>query len=389
MNPWPWTRRRAVLVAAAALLAACGGGGGVDTGGTGAPLSYTRGSIAGFGSVIVNAVRFDDSRASIVDDDGAALPRSALALGMTAEIDAGAITPGANGATATASRIRIASEIVGPVEAVDAAAQTVTVLGQRVRVDAATVFDASLAGGLGALAVGSTVEVYALAEATSGRYLATRIEPRASADAWRLRGIVTGLDAAAAQFRIGGVTVSYAGLAGVPAGLADGRTVKLRLAKTPVAGVYAALRLDAGAATPEDRDEAKLEGLVTAVVSPTRFFVDGVEVDASGAAFEDGAVALGDRVEVEGALVAGVLVATQVEVEDEDESSEIQLEGPITSIDKAANILVVNGFVVAYSEAVLEAGITEADLAVGVEVDVRGTLGAGDRQLVATRIGLD
>src|SRR5205085_9845313 len=51
------------LAFAAALLAAvvAGCGGGVDSGGTGAqPTSFASGPITGFGSVIVNAVHYDD-----------------------------------------------------------------------------------------------------------------------------------------------------------------------------------------------------------------------------------------------------------------------------------------------------------------------------------------
>lgn len=390
MNPWHWARRLAALTAAAVLVAGCGGGGGVDTGGTGAPLSFTRGSISGFGSVIVNAVRFDDSGADIVDDDGNALPRSRLALGMTTEIDAGAITAGTGGSTATATRIRISSEIVGPVQAVDTTAQTVTVLGQTVRVDSATVFDSSLAGRLAALTVGTLVEVYALPEATSGRYLATRIEPKASASAWRLRGVVAGLDTSAQRFRIGGINVSYAGVASVPAGLANGRLVKLRLAKTTSAGVYTALRLETGLSTPEDRDEAQLEGLVTLITSARRFVVDGVAVDASGAVFEDGPVALGQRVEIEGALVGGVLVAAKVEIEDEDESSEVRLDGPISAVDATAQTFLLKGLTVRWTATTeFDGDLTPDGLVDGAVVEVRGTLADGDSVLVATRIKLE
>ena len=88
--------RRAVLGTLAAVgLAACGGGGdGIDSGGTGgAPTqqSFTNGSITGFGSIIVNGVRFDDSQAVIVDDEGRSRGRGDLALGMVVDIDAGAI----------------------------------------------------------------------------------------------------------------------------------------------------------------------------------------------------------------------------------------------------------------------------------------------------------
>src|SRR5690606_42030707 len=91
----PLTRRAMLGTLAAAGLAACGGGGdGIDSGGTGgAPpqQSFTTGSISGFGSIIVNGVRFDDTQAAIVDDEGRPRARSELALGMVVDIEAGAI----------------------------------------------------------------------------------------------------------------------------------------------------------------------------------------------------------------------------------------------------------------------------------------------------------
>ena len=71
-----------LLFLAAGVLAGCGGGGegGVGTGGTG---TYALGTITGFGSIIVNGVRFDDSAASVLDDDDATRSRDELKLGMT------------------------------------------------------------------------------------------------------------------------------------------------------------------------------------------------------------------------------------------------------------------------------------------------------------------
>ena len=58
-----WTR----ALWLALLLTGCGGG--VESGGTGAtPASFASGPITGFGSVIVNGVRFDDSKAVVTDD---------------------------------------------------------------------------------------------------------------------------------------------------------------------------------------------------------------------------------------------------------------------------------------------------------------------------------
>jgi len=139
-------RRRELVLAALALLGGCGG---VDSGGTGtgmAPPTLAYGPITGFGSIIVVGVRYDESNADIEADDGTMLARSALRLGMQAEVMASQIVSSATSApSAVASSVRLRSEIVGPVEAIDTAAGELTVLGQRVAVVASTAFDDTLA----------------------------------------------------------------------------------------------------------------------------------------------------------------------------------------------------------------------------------------------------
>lgn len=392
MRTWHQARQWAAMLGAAVLVAACGGGGsgGVDTGGTGAPLSFSKGPISGFGSVIVNAVRFDDSDATIVDADGNRLRRDDLKLGMVAEIDGDGIVAGSAGATSTAkaSRIRISSEIVGPVEGIDVARQTLTVLGQEVRVNSATAFDTALPSQLASLENDDVVEVYALPDGVSGRYLATRIGLKTSATRYRLRGVVASLITSARTFAIGNLTVSYAGLSSdpVPLGLANGRIVTLQLAMTPVSGVWTALRIDDASATPDDRSHARIEGLVTAVTSARVFTVDGVSVNASSAELPDGAVALGLRVEVEGALVGGVLVANKVEIEDESESAEVELIGSVSAVNTNANTFVLRGFNVVYGNDVRFDDGREVNLIDNAQVEVRGTLAPDRISVIATRI---
>ncbi|MFZ2988859.1 MAG: hypothetical protein WA086_12770, partial [Ideonella sp.] len=86
--------RSALALASLSVLVACGGGGSADTdastGGTpGASTltAFTSGSISGFGSVIVNGVRFDDSNATVEDDDGGRHGRDDLKLGASVEIE--------------------------------------------------------------------------------------------------------------------------------------------------------------------------------------------------------------------------------------------------------------------------------------------------------------
>jgi Domain of unknown function (DUF5666) len=196
-----------------ALMASCGGGG-VDGGGTGATTGYAAGPITGFGSVIVGGVRFEDSTAAVEDLDGARRSRDELRLGMTVEIDSGAI--GAD-ATATASRIRFESELIGLIGFVTLSDSSFNLLGQRVTVDASTVFDERLTGGLAGLSIGQPVEVYAVFDTALQRYRATRVEPSTILAGLRLRGPLAEVNAAAQTLRVGSTTYSYAGASNVPA----------------------------------------------------------------------------------------------------------------------------------------------------------------------------
>src|SRR5262245_38649851 len=122
-----------------ASLTSCGG---VDSGGTGSSVAY--GPVNGLGSIIVNGVRFDDSAASISDEDDRPVARDRLQLGVVTSVEGSAIVSTANERRATANRVRILSELIGPIGAIDATTQTIEVLGQTVRITAATVFDDGL-----------------------------------------------------------------------------------------------------------------------------------------------------------------------------------------------------------------------------------------------------
>jgi hypothetical protein len=120
-----WLRRAAALVPlAAAVIAGCGGS--VGVGGTG---GYASGPVDGFGSVFVSGIEFDDASAAVFDDDGALSSRAALKLGMGTEVESGAIGGAADAPTATATTIRVVSEVVGLARDIDAANGTLSVFG--------------------------------------------------------------------------------------------------------------------------------------------------------------------------------------------------------------------------------------------------------------------
>lgn len=391
--------RRVALTAmlaatASAVLVACGGGSDGGSATTAPPTptaaaSYTLGAISGFGSLVVGGVRYDDSNATVTDDDGVAYRSSDLKLGMVVELEGSRIDRVLG--TAVAQRIRFGSEVVGPVGAIDIAASTVVVLGQTVLVTSATVFDSSLAGGLSALTAGAVVEVHGIFDPNTRRVTATRIEPKASPAFYRLRGVVADLDTAARTFRLGGELISYAGVANVPITLNNGRIVRVLLQTTQVNGAWVATRVGSGIRGPGDgASEAHVEGVISSVTSSTAFEINGLKVDASAARFPDGTagIVLGARVEAEGSIVGGVLVATQVEIEDRRDGGmrRLELHGPIASIDTTAKTFALRGVNVWYGGTVTYKDGSVADLAVNKRVEVHGVLSADRTHLEARRI---
>ena len=390
----------AVLAGAVSLLAACGGGGGDGTAGAGpgaqagaaadaAAQSLKTGRITGFGSIIVDGVRYDDSAATFSDDDGGMRDRSAMRLGMVVEVQGGRIDPATARARAAAFVIR--NEVEGPIEAVDAAAGTLTVLGQSLRVDASTVYED--VAGLAGLSVGQLVEVYSL-PGTDGRRLATRIDRESAMQRYTLRGRVASVDAEARTLRIGAATVSYANLA-LPRPPVAGQLVKVDLATVPVAGAWVATRMRDGglASRVADRNELEVEGRVSGFESLARFNVGGVPVDASGPGvrFEDGArtaLAEGVRVEVEGRMVDGVLVARTVELErrPRGDGDRVELEGVIDSVDPVSRTLSLRGVKVGWSASTRFDGIAESNLRPGVRIEVEGRMGADGSTVAALEI---
>lgn len=392
--------RRAGLIALAggvAALAGCGGGGGfaaVDSGGTG---SFSSGVITGFGSIVVNGVRFDDSKARITDDEGNARSPADLKLGMVVAITASNVAAGATGSTATATTITYGSELRGAIERIGTA--SVVVLGQTVQVTATTVFDGGITGALAGLAVGQIIEVHGFVDPGTNQLIATRIEREASVASLKLQGVVAAMDTTARTFMIGSVSISYAGipLPALPANLGNGMLVQVLLAPSPATGARHANAVHAVAARVEDHDQAEVEGTVTAFTSVASFSVDGVAVDASRAAFPDGSTALklGARVEVSGSTANGVLVATVVRVETDSEldQQEFELHGAVTNVNTMAKTFMVRGVTVSYAGTVQYEGGDAGRLAAGPGqppvVEVKGSYDAATNSVTARSISFE
>lgn len=442
------SRRDLLSLATLSFLTGCGGGGGgsatpaatasatdpaagnaatagVGTGGTGTGTNntaYAAGPIAGFGSIIVNGVRYDDSSARISDDSGTLRRVDDLRLGMTVEIRSSSSTTDAQGVVrAIASQIVVSRSITGPVTAVDTAAGTITVLGQTVLVTATTIFDG--VAGLAGLMAGQIVEVHALPDA-QGRQVATRIERKDSTSfdgILRVSGVIASLNAARTEFKIGAVTITLSGsLAPLAAGLNNGSAVQVEARATSTANVLAAVSVRArSSGLVEGAGSACIEGFVTAFTSAASFSVNGTPVVTNATTVVEGgtlaSVALGVRVEVEGTIAAGILTATKVEIKTEDgrsassgsgsssgnasgnasggsstpstsASSDFELHGAVTSVDAAAKRLVLRGLTITWDANTEFRDGTVALLVVGRNVEVRGVRASDGTSLRAVRI---
>ncbi len=382
-------RGAAVAAIVAVLLWACGGGTNVATVGTGGTGSFSVGAITGFGSVIVNGLRYEDTSASVSDDDG---PRSKddLQLGMVVKVEGSVSSSGS--ASGTATSILFDSELLGPVatDSIDSTNKTLRILGQKVLTHAGTVYAPGLANGFASIQAGDVLEVHGFLLPASNELQATLIERKTNPNKFKISGTLTNLSAASATFQVGTLTISYAGLRGsdVPSNLSDGAPVKVRLVPAqPSAGAaWPATRVRINKDALADKDEAEVEGVITALTNTATFSVGNVPVDARNASFRDGSagLAVGARVEAKGSLVGGVLVASLVKAE--DDGNEVELKGTISGLNTSAKTFVVRGQTVSYGAAVRYENGSQADLADGRSVEVKAQLPSAGTVLIATDI---
>lgn len=276
-----WLRRMLLSVVPAALvLAACGGGGGVGSGGTGDVAGgYGSGTVTGFGSVIVDGLRYDDSQARVEydteagapDAPGGTLGRSHLAVGQRVEL-----VFDTDGGASRASVFRISPELVGPVTSL----APLQVAGQAVRVNTdpahgpVTRFGGSLAA-LSGLALGDRVEVHGVPvpEGSSVVIQATRLDrlPQIAGPWLRLSGTVSALAADRSSFRLGGLTITVTPRKGggtviTPASavLAEGQRVQVWTRAAISGGTVAADRVRIVERTLKQEQAVRLSGAVAA-----------------------------------------------------------------------------------------------------------------------------
>ncbi|MGE5894384.1 MAG: DUF5666 domain-containing protein [bacterium] len=293
----------------------CGGGGGGGSSSTPAGTSVTTSGIMTKGSVDINGMKFQiPAGASITVDDSPDLTENELQDGMYVHVRGSLSGDGVNG---TASVVEAEDIVQGQVESVTPPG-TFVVLKQTSVVDAQTVY----AGGYAEFAniqLNQYVKVHGVRDA-DGVIHASRVQLLTGSPDSEIKGIVS--NKSGSTFNIWALIVDMTNAQIEP----DGETIS-NGDPVEVEGAYNSGTLTATKVEREDLEDSEFEvegedisvyGYISGFTSPSAtFMVNDVTVQVTGATmYINGTVAnLANnvKVEAEGLMQAGVLVAQKIE----------------------------------------------------------------------------
>jgi Domain of unknown function (DUF5666) len=377
--------RALVLGTVLCAIAACGGGSTSvsalpGTGGTGITAVNSVGPVSGFGSVIVNGIRFDDIGA-LVQIDGVAGTPNDLRLGMVANITGSKSSSTVSATSAVlslgkADTIEVWSIAQGTVTSM-VNPNTLTVAGMTMVTDAGTLLEgvASIAG----VIPGSLVKVWGQPMTSDFKQWAvTRLQVLDNAPKTVSTGIVS--------LRWATPYVNGFALAGDIGGIKSGQEVRAegRFNRSDTGGTLTVSKLNVlsdPSTTNTATGHAELQGIVTSVLGTstlippkvTRLTLGTTVVDVANAAVSPANVTVkqGNRIDVEGTWNAGVLIATKVEIKTEQQSQEVEIEAVIEKFTSTADFVVRGQRCDASGLSTLGNGKL-SDLRVGIRVDLHG-----------------
>lgn len=295
------------VIAILSSITACGGGSS-DTssvqppnGGSTPPTVGTTGVITGFGSVIVNGVHYSTSSATVSTDDKDSGTENDLAVGMVVDV---AGTLSSDGTSGTASSIRYAAHVEGPISLIDLAANQLTVLGQVIDFDDLTVFEGVTAATLN---INDRVEISGYYK-NPGQFYASRIERDSKpSQLLKVYGVVAELNTSAQTFKLGSQLIDYSKARLDDFGsqqLANGQTVKVKGSSVDAnSKALLATEIDLKTKPTSQPDKLRTEGTVANLIADTSFELNGAKLLLSATTvFENGTKA---------ELVNGALVKVQ------------------------------------------------------------------------------
>jgi hypothetical protein len=378
-----------VAAAVGGVLAACGGSaeGPAPVSQTQGNVTVVSGTVTGFGSVIIDGVRYVEGALTVAHDvDG-----RSEAAGTLASVKVGQQVEAALDGQGQVTKLLVRAAARGTVEAVDVAGSTFEVAGQTIKVvasgDGATIFEG--VSGLAALALGSWVEVHGTLDA-GGNIVATRVEVASASGETRVRAAGLVKELTATTFKLGELTVNYAGATVKPDGstIANDVLVVVYSDALPVANALTAKVVRVARKPSLEGREFHIGGLVADASADGRSFkVNGIRVDATSAELKGGQNPLWTDVKnmalvrVEGVLgdfgSGPVLKASRLWLVPASEQRRVVLIGQVTDFVSADKpFFKVRGTPVDASAAIVKNGKV-GDIDNGTFVQVTGRI-AGD-----------
>lgn len=339
--------KSALSVAIALSIVACGGGSGGGMAGIGGSGFISSGSVTGFGSVFVNGIKFETDSATF-DIDGNDGTQMDLAIGMLVRVNG---TINDDGISGNASHISFDDELQGPVSSLnqpdpDGITRSFVVLGITVFIDSSsTSFDISdddIPDGtvfdFDTISADNNVEISGFFD-SNGNIQATRVELKdiifETDSEVEIKGTIS--DVNGSTFKLGGLTVdaTNAALENLANGPENGLYVEVEGTLNASKTTIFATDIEAEDNSIADTDVFELEGLITDYVSDSNFKISGISIDASNAVLEPSTLTLENdlRIEADGAIVNGKLIATEIELEGGD----VKIHAAITSINSTTN----------------------------------------------------
>ena len=373
--PQRMTRRAWLAMTATGMaVSGCGGGSvlGLSVPGTGGTGIVAQGPITGFGSVILNGIKFDDNAASVTLDGLAALPAD-LRLGMAATVQ------GQRGSTSTsafAQQIQVWSVAQGGVTQING--NQLSVAGMTLQAGVNTVCDGFTS--VAALSPGQAVKAWGTQATADGTaWNLSRLALVASATV-----VTTGLLSVTDD----GYYVNFFLLTGsLPAGLKAGQLVRVQ-GTTAGAGLQVASVVVLSAASGGlQTGDVNLDGVITAVNSSTSFSIGSTRVNMASATLTPSnlQISVGVHVQVQGFWQNGQVMAETVALDNDDAQIIMQMQAPIQQFTSIASFVVRNQLCDGSALSGIDQG-TLARLAVGVVVSVQGYVSGNTLNLFSLAI---
>ncbi|MCL7943595.1 DUF5666 domain-containing protein [Marinobacter sp. ATCH36] len=314
-NPLANAVKLALTGAIAGSLAACGGGGSGSSGSDSTSTGTSVGAVTGFGSVFVNGTRFETS--GNVDSDDGIEREDQLEKGMILQVKGDWDDRGEG----RADKVSYDDTLRGPVAGMSwnetDRTGTLAMLGQNIELDGRTVFRGATPAELASNPQGYHVRV----------------------SAWRLDD--------------GSFRASFVGA----------RAIDVEF---------------------DDDNEVEIEGVVANLdTSAETFTINGFQIDYTSAVGDDdfslSDLANGIVVEVEGRLSNGVILADEIEDEDDwyDDDDDVEISGSIYDYDSSNRQFSLNGVTVQITGGTEFDDLRESSLADGLYVEVEGNFRNG------------